>query len=103
MVFTWGMTATQTTDINLRNVTGTNWITGTWGPFNVEALAFPEGSDEYGMEQERRISKLWVSLPASTGQTVLYDYDRGELMANRITAAGLAEILDALDATIPAE
>ena len=69
-----------------------NWITGTVGPFLVHAKCFEESS-HYGMLEDGRLSKLWIALPgtADKSRTVLYDYDRGDLVTNPLTDEGLAE------------
>jgi hypothetical protein len=77
------------------------WITGTVGTFEVQALAFVEGSDEYGMPEENRISKLWVALPG-TPRVVLYNYDRG-LDKNHLNAEGLAEMIAAVIAVVESD
>lgn len=77
---------------------GSDWIVGNVGPFQVQAKAFAEESS-YGMEQDRRISTLWVALPG-TPRTVLYDFDRRDLLKNHLTAEGLAEIVAAVAKTI---
>jgi hypothetical protein len=80
-------------DINLRDASG-NWIIGTIGPFQVQAKAFAEPSN-YGMPEDQRISILCVTL-LGTPRTVLYNYDRGDLMTDHLKAEGLAEIVDAI-------
>jgi hypothetical protein len=74
------------------------WITGMVGTFEVEALAFVEGSEDFGMHEENRISKLWVALPG-TPRVILYNYDRG-LDRNHLNAEGLAEMIAAVIAVV---
>ena len=73
-----------------------NWITGTVGPFLVQAKCFEDGS-HYGMPEDDRISKLWIALPGTSdkGRTCLYNYDRG-LDTDHMTAEGLAEVVAAV-------
>jgi hypothetical protein len=81
------------------------WIIGNVGPFKVEALAFPNGSDEYGMPQENRISKLWVALPGtpSLGRVVLYDFDRGDVLKNNLNDRGIADMIAAVIAVVESD
>jgi hypothetical protein len=53
---------------------GDNWITGTVDGLHVQAKCYTEPS-HYGMDEEGRISKLWIK-DAASGK-VLYNYDRG--------------------------
>lgn len=65
-----------TSNTRLRNAGG-NWILGTVDGLEVQAKAYDEPS-QYGMEQDGRISKLWVKTPSDTGLgIVIYNYDRG--------------------------
>jgi hypothetical protein len=101
MVLNVGMTKTKNAAkpiANLRSHSGSNWITGMVGPFQVQALAFTEGSLTYGMPAERRISKLYVAMPktSSISGTVLYSFDRGELETNHLTDEGVAEVVAAV-------
>lgn len=91
------MTTTATIPNNLKAKDG-NWITGTVGPFQVQAKAFAETS-QYGMPEDARISKLWVALPG-TPRIELYNFDRGDLDKNHLTVEGLAEIVAAVAAAI---
>ena len=88
---------TETMPTNLRRQAG-NWITGTIGPFYVEALVFTEDS-VYGMAEDGRISKLFVRMDAPNGVT-LFDYDRGEYGKNHLNDYGLSEIIAAVTRTV---
>jgi hypothetical protein len=79
---------------NLSHSAG-NWVTGRVDGLEVQAKVFAEGSDEYGMPEDRRISKLWVQVP---GGAVLYDFDRGDLGRNYLTDEGLALVIAAVTA-----
>lgn len=76
---------------NLRHASG-NWIIGTVDGLKVQAKAFDEPS-QYGMAEDGRISKLWVSTPTGL---VLYDYDRNDLSVDYLNAEGLATVLAAV-------
>jgi hypothetical protein len=89
------MTNTANTT-NLRNTSG-NWITGTVEGLEVQAKAFAEPSDEYGMPQEPRISKLWVRTPTGL---VIYEYDRGDVSVDHLNDEGLATVIAAVTAKI---
>jgi hypothetical protein len=96
------MTNTQTSPTStLKLDHAGRWITGTVGTFEVQALAFIEGSEEYGMPEEARISKLWVALPGEP-RVVLYNYDRG-IDKNHLNAEGLGEIIAAVIAVVESD
>jgi hypothetical protein len=99
MVFNRDMTQHLIPESTLRLDHAGRWITGMVGTFQVEALAFVEPSDEYGMPEENRISKLWVALPG-TPRVVLYDFDRGDLDKNHLNAEGLSEMIAAVIAVV---
>ena len=84
-----------TATANLTKTSG-NWITGRVGIFSVQAKVFELDSDEYGMAEDARISKLWIK--SNDNNSVLYDYDRGDLMVNRLDAETLARIVSAVTA-----
>jgi hypothetical protein len=83
--------------INTLKDRGGNWLMGQVGGFEVQAKVFTEPSS-FGMELDRRISKLWVALPG-TPRTVLYNYDRG-LDVNHLKDDALAEIVKAVGSRI---
>jgi hypothetical protein len=65
------MNTTTRPNVNLRNAGG-NWILGTVDGMAVQAKAYDEPS-QFGMDEEPRISKLWIQAAGK----VLYSYDRG--------------------------
>jgi hypothetical protein len=80
------------------------WITGMVGTFQVEALAFVEGSEDFGMPEENRISKLWVALPAtpSLRRLTMFNYDRG-MDVSLLNDEGLAAIIAAVIAVVESD
>jgi len=82
---------TATSKINLRHKSGTNWIVGTVYGLEVQAKVYDEPS-QFGMELDRRISKLWVRSP---GFGVLYNYDRG-LDFDLLNTEGLTMVVAAV-------
>lgn len=88
---------TTTTSLRRHNVG--NWIIGTVDGLEVQAKAFEEPSDTYGMPEERRISKLHVRTPGDDGM-VLYDFDRGDMGRNYLNDGALAMVIAAVVAKI---
>lgn len=89
------MSNTTTTKPRLRNVGGTNWITGTVDGLEVQAKAWTEPS-EYGMPEDGRISKLWVRSP---GCGEIFNYDRGDDV-NLMSPDDLAKVVAAVAKSI---
>jgi len=92
-----GMNTNSTSTASLRNVAGTNWITGTVDGLEVQAKVYDEPS-HFGMELDGRISKLSVKMPGEDG-LVLYSYDRG-LDIDYLNTEGLAMVVAAVAARI---
>lgn len=70
---------------------GGNWLAGTVDGLLVQAKVFTEPS-QYGMEQDARISKLWVALPG-TPRVCVYNYDRGDVDKNHLKDEALAMVV----------